>query len=813
MLLNALPFSISLLIFPAMVIVSLDLFPWTFAPFLPIISLLDWGIGKDGRNLDPKLPESKLIWHDTILWLWCFLHPVVFVLVLWQVVHSETLANYERVIIVVVMGQVAVLSVAVGHEMLHKHSRSARYAGEVLMSMIGFPYYHTEHVCIHHKYVATPIDPVTAHRNQSYWRFVFWGIVGNHIMSWRWEIDRLRRRGLSVWHRSNPFWRWTILWIFWPVLAIWLGGWWGLLVFAVQALLGILRLRVVDYIEHYGLQRMPLPNGRFEKVQTWHSWNTDYTVSNHMLFNLQRHSDHHCHAFRPYPLLQTYDWDEAPQLPFNYLMLSFVALVPSVWFRLMNPRLDRWRRQFYPEIDDWRPYDSELFRKRPEAIGQISEIMVAAPHLGDWMNRHPFLLDSIQSRDFIQLEIPDDLGLDPETLAIARQGLVRLYYSREFGIPEMKEEVVAEELGDSQDALDIVTKWGNEKAFQLGVHTIRGNVSPVEAGPYLSNIADVSIEAVLSAGAEEFALRHGRPAGGRTAVLAFGDLGVRDLALGSDVELMVVYDVDEVHDAHDGAGGADAATLAPRTYYERLCRHFDKALQLLPRENILLASVASPAAGGEQPPRASGVTALSLAEFAEIYGAGAPIGALRSLASARVVSAEGDLGASVRKVRQEALARPRPPAALAAEAAGLRGRFGQGDECGGLPSLVRRRGGLEDVALAASFLRLLCAKDAPDIADGGIVSVFEEAGARRLIEADTASALADAARLWLNFRGSLRLVGDGDFDEEKASPNVKAVIARACGAADCDALAKTATETASRAAVQFDALLAVAADR
>ena len=167
----------------------------------------------------------------------------------------------------------------------------------------------------------------------------------------------LARKGLPWWHRTNPFWRYAALQAAFLALALALGGWTGLGLFMVQAVTAIWQLELVNYVEHYGLTRRHLGEGKYERVLPRHSWNADLKASNWLLINLQRHSDHHYKPDRRYPLLQTYAEDEAPQLPMGYPAMTFLATVPPLWRRRMNPRVRAWRRQFYPEIEDWRPYN------------------------------------------------------------------------------------------------------------------------------------------------------------------------------------------------------------------------------------------------------------------------------------------------------------------------------------------------------------------------------------------------------------------------------------------------------------------------
>ena len=62
------------------------------------------------------------------------------------------------------------------------------------------------------------------------------------------------------------------------------------------------------------------------------------------------HSDHHAKPDREYPLLQKYDKDQAPQLPFGYPLMIAICLIPVLWRKVMNPRVDKWREHFYPEF-------------------------------------------------------------------------------------------------------------------------------------------------------------------------------------------------------------------------------------------------------------------------------------------------------------------------------------------------------------------------------------------------------------------------------------------------------------------------------
>ena len=167
----------------------------------------------------------------------------------------------------------------------------------------------------------------------------------------------LARKGKGPLSRDNPFLRYTALQAGMLLVAFALGGWAGLGLFVFQAFVAIWQLELVNYVEHYGLTRQHLGEGRYEHVLPRHSWNAGHTASNWLLINLQRHSDHHYKPDRRFPLLQNYAADEAPQLPYGYPVMTTLALMPNVWRRVMNPKVRAWRGQFYPEVTDWLAYN------------------------------------------------------------------------------------------------------------------------------------------------------------------------------------------------------------------------------------------------------------------------------------------------------------------------------------------------------------------------------------------------------------------------------------------------------------------------
>ena len=323
-----------------------------------LVSLLDVATGRDSTNPDPETPVARLFWYRALTLLWMPVQAAVLFGLIWWTAGADHLAVWERLAL---FAGVGVMTGAVGityaHELLHQPNRAERWLGDILLAMVLYSHFRSEHLLVHHRHVGTPRDPVTARYNEGFHRYYGRVLRDCPRSAFRAERAMLARRGLPVWHRSNPFWRYAGLQAGFIALALGLGGWAGLGLFLLQAGVAVWQLELTNYIEHYGLTRRYLGGGRYEPVAPRHSWNAAHRASNWLLINLQRHSDHHTKPARRFPLLQTHGAAEAPQLPFGYPAMTALAMVPPLWRRVMNPRVRAWRRQFYPDITDWAAYD------------------------------------------------------------------------------------------------------------------------------------------------------------------------------------------------------------------------------------------------------------------------------------------------------------------------------------------------------------------------------------------------------------------------------------------------------------------------
>ena len=776
---NALPHFLPLAIFPLVINAAIHGGWWIACPlaFYWVASMFEARFGDDELNMDPERTlEDGLFWYKLALWMWAVLWPATLVFSLWQILVAGHLSAWEAGLMALVLGSVAQSVFIVGHEMIHRLSAWERRFGEFLLSSVSYPHYVTEHIYIHHALVGTPGDIGSAPKGQSFWHYFPREVASNLTGAWRVQRDRLARRHLPVWHYTNPFWRYAIEVAFWYGLVYWMGGAWSVVIFAALCLGVVFSMKISNYLQHYGLRRIRLPGGKFERVQPWHSWSAARKIDNWLFFNMQRHPDRHAAAGRRYPLMQHHGGDVSPQLPGGYGKMFGLVLFPRRWFAAMDPLVDQWRTRFYPQIEDWSAYDSPAFAARPDAFEAIEAILGAAPRLGKWINRAPELLDNLRKKEFSDLDLPDGFGPDPEFEAVARRGLARVYWMHELGVAEMLEQITEIPVQGVEDAVETTRNWSNDKVFQIGVHTMRGNLSPVEAGNALSNVAKASIAAALSAVEEEFTGRH---TGGGIAAVVLGDVASGEVAPGAGLDVVFVY-----------VGG-------PPSTHESLCRKFFDALRALSRDNLLFAPI---------PDDRQARVVRSLTEFTEHHRTAGTTGELLDLTRARCIFTSGDVDLALRfdEARQDVLVHGAARKELVAE---LRAPAGAAP-APGLRSIDEMRGGLRDIERAARFLYVTHAADASDIPAPSAASVFEAAGEYGLMPADAAERLVEAARMWRNLRGILQLVAQDGFTVEAAGPEVRAAVARACGMDDFGGLTAAIRDTASHAAADVDALTA-----
>lgn len=293
----------------------------------------------DALNFDKEQEEiekeNKL--YTYILYL---VIPVQLIFLVWFLfsIQENGLTTTELIGRISAMGIMnGILGINVGHELGHRNNRFEQFLGEILLTSSLENHFLPYHNAGHHFNVATPNDAATARKNEPIYLFWFRSHFMSYFQAWKLENKRLQVSNRSWFHPQNRMVIYTICNLLLVTIIYYFFGLNVLLAFITSAVIGILLLETVNYIEHYGLLREKNKFGRYERVKHTHSWNSNHVIGKLVLFNLSRHSDHHYNGSKHYQLLKSLP--KSPQMPTGYPGMMLLSLIPPLWFRIMNNKL------------------------------------------------------------------------------------------------------------------------------------------------------------------------------------------------------------------------------------------------------------------------------------------------------------------------------------------------------------------------------------------------------------------------------------------------------------------------------------------
>lgn len=296
-----------------------------FAVFFVIVPVLDLAIG--ARAAPAGAEEMRRLeasgFFRFVLHAWV---PLQIGLIVWGSKIVPTLSGVDAVLFTLSVGlATGATGITIAHELGHKRSALDRFLSRLLLVTVSYGHFAVEHNRVHHVKVATPEDPASARFGEGFWRFLPRTLVGSFRDAWQLEPREVAR----VW--AATFAVAAALGIAFGPLAV--------AFFFGQSAMAVTLLEAVNYIEHYGLERRKLPDGRYERQSARHAWDAYEVLSNSFLVHLQRHADHHLNPMRPYAALQPRE--ESPKLPTGYAGMVPIALVPPLWFAVMDRRVPR----------------------------------------------------------------------------------------------------------------------------------------------------------------------------------------------------------------------------------------------------------------------------------------------------------------------------------------------------------------------------------------------------------------------------------------------------------------------------------------
>ena len=286
------------------------------------------------------IPLYTIVFAETLAWIWSLVLFSDQVSIDHPLFKIKEMSSLQYIVFLLIMSYYTGLNAIAGHELLHRREQYNRIVGCFAYTKFLYSHFLNEHVDGHHRNVGTPLDPATSKQGETVYYCILKSYFGSHITTWNREVRRIKRKQ----GENSSFILHVLLNVmtfYFLVHAAILGliyyflGWQSLKHQLWYSAAGVFYLELVNYVEHYGLERKKDEDGVYETVNFMHSWNS---LSSPFHIRLQRHSDHHAKAYRPYQILKKID--EAPYLPFEYLHCLVLVLFPPLWFYLVDPRVN-----------------------------------------------------------------------------------------------------------------------------------------------------------------------------------------------------------------------------------------------------------------------------------------------------------------------------------------------------------------------------------------------------------------------------------------------------------------------------------------
>ncbi len=306
-----------------------------------LVPVLDAIVGEDPNNPPEEVVPAMARdgFYDRVAYIGMPVHYVLFFATAWLIATQEP-PLWVSVALAYGIGMMNGNMINLGHELGHRRDRRNRLYAKLALGLSGYGHFTMEHNLGHHARVATPEDCASARMGESVYAFALRELPGAFMGGWRQEAVRLKRQGVPLFHWRNEILQvYALTALITAGLVAWLG--WAVLPFiVVHHFISWFGLTLVNYIEHYGLLRQKRADGKYEPCAPCHSWNSNHVVSNLLLVQLQRHSDHHANPNRPYQALR--NLDGIPQLPSGYPACILMASIPPLWFKVMDPKVMAW---------------------------------------------------------------------------------------------------------------------------------------------------------------------------------------------------------------------------------------------------------------------------------------------------------------------------------------------------------------------------------------------------------------------------------------------------------------------------------------
>lgn len=312
-----------------------------------LIPIIEYFSIENKRNLTEgeELSKTNKLFFDVLLYL-----NLAFVFGIlaysFHVLQSQSLQSFEIIGLIFSVGIVLGSNgINVAHELGHRENWFAKWAAKLLLLPSFYTHFTLEHNYGHHVHVSTPDDPATAKYKQSIYAFWFQSVTGQYKNAWKIQLHLNKINTIPFFSFKNEMLINTFLQLSYLIIIFYISGIEITGYAMAMGVVGFLLLESINYIEHYGLLRAKRKSGRYLPVKEIHSWNSNHLLGRILLYELTRHSDHHYRASKKYQILAYHE--SSPELPYGYPTSIVLAMVPSIWFRIMNKKIPPEMKELY----------------------------------------------------------------------------------------------------------------------------------------------------------------------------------------------------------------------------------------------------------------------------------------------------------------------------------------------------------------------------------------------------------------------------------------------------------------------------------
>lgn len=325
--------------------------------FYIMVPVIDMILPLDHENMTSK--KTKVLEKDPKflipLYLYWAMDTFTYFMGLYWFTFKQFNSLFDEVVYLLTVFHIGAVGMVIGHELLHRRELVHKIFGTSFYFKVLYGHFYIEHVKGHHKHVATIEDPATSRFGESLYQFLPRTILGSYMSVWNYEKKRLARKNEGPWSFNNQLILINLGQLGFVITLVLIFGLKSLIFIGLYSLMNIVFLETVNYLEHYGLLREKDESGIYEPVNIKHSWNAPQRYTNYLLFKLQRHSDHHANAYKPYQILCSYQ--DSPTLPSGYSAMLLIAFCPPAWFKAVNPLVKAHR-------EERRPSEAEVKRSQ-----------------------------------------------------------------------------------------------------------------------------------------------------------------------------------------------------------------------------------------------------------------------------------------------------------------------------------------------------------------------------------------------------------------------------------------------------------------